>query len=84
MGHHAVDVAEAEPALAAAVDRVRASAASVTPTWGRLHAVTFKHPLAVTDDGFGAGGTVPGGIMGVTSSSSAKAIRPATMLCRML
>ena len=35
-------------ALAAAVDRVRALPPQPEPTWGRLHAVTFKHPLSVT------------------------------------
>jgi penicillin G amidase len=35
-------------ALAAAVDRVKALAASPPePVWGRLHAITFKHPLAL-------------------------------------
>jgi penicillin amidase len=37
-------------ALAAAVDRARVQAGSQPePTWGRLHAVTFKHPLALTE-----------------------------------
>jgi penicillin amidase len=37
-------------ALAVTVDRVRAMAgAQPEPTWGRLHAVTFKHPLALTE-----------------------------------
>jgi penicillin G amidase len=37
-------------ALVAAVDRVNANAGSrPEPAWGRLHAVIFKHPLALTD-----------------------------------
>jgi penicillin amidase len=37
-------------ALAAAVDRVKVQAGSqAEPTWGRLHAVTFRHPLALTE-----------------------------------
>jgi len=37
-------------ALAAAVERARVQAGSQPePTWGRLHAVTFKHPLALTE-----------------------------------
>ncbi len=34
-------------ALKLAVDRVKAADASAAPAWGRLHAVAFKHPLAV-------------------------------------
>jgi penicillin amidase len=37
-------------ALAAAVDRARVRGGSQPePTWGRLHAVTFKHPLALSE-----------------------------------
>ncbi len=37
-------------ALALAVDRVKVQAGSqAEPTWGRLHAITFKHPLALTE-----------------------------------
>jgi penicillin amidase len=37
-------------ALALAVDRVKVQAGSqAEPTWGRQHAITFKHPLALTE-----------------------------------
>ena len=37
-------------ALASALDDLRAAAGSkAVPTWGSLHAVTFRHPLGVTE-----------------------------------